>query len=138
MSNKVKSYRGAVQSWECDSNGHMNVMYYVNKFELGGRNMGEELGLSLTLLKTNNWGVAVVKQEINYVHEAFEDDLIYIESSLIHTSNKTFVILHEMKRVDNDEHIATMEATAVILDKGTRKAVAIPEEIKKGMEVFKA
>ena len=28
------TYKGAVLTNECDSNKHMNVMYYINKFEL--------------------------------------------------------------------------------------------------------
>ena len=27
------SYRGAVYPWQCDHMGHMNVMWYVGKFD---------------------------------------------------------------------------------------------------------
>ena len=40
---KYLTYKGAVMTWECDSNRHMNVMYYINKFENAGRNMSVEM-----------------------------------------------------------------------------------------------
>ena len=38
MKEKILTYKGAVMTWECDSNGNMNVMYYINEFEHAGRN----------------------------------------------------------------------------------------------------
>ena len=33
----VETYRGAVYPWHCDHVGHMNVMWYVGKFDEIGR-----------------------------------------------------------------------------------------------------
>ena len=33
MSAPVETYRGAVYPWHCDHMGHMNVMWYVGKFD---------------------------------------------------------------------------------------------------------
>jgi len=77
---KVLTYKGAVATWECDSNGHMNVMYYISKYELAGRNCSLEIGLTKKFLQDNNYGIAVVEQVIKYQKEVFEDDLLYIES----------------------------------------------------------
>lgn len=42
-------------TWECDSNGHMNVMYYINKFEHAGRNFDLEMGLLENVDKDKKW-----------------------------------------------------------------------------------
>jgi acyl-CoA thioester hydrolase len=34
MSDLIETYRGAVYPWHCDHMGHMNVMWYVGKFDL--------------------------------------------------------------------------------------------------------
>ena len=44
---KIETYRGAAMTWECDSNGHMNVMYYVDKFEYASRNFNLHLGKNI-------------------------------------------------------------------------------------------
>ena len=76
---KILTYKGAVMTWECDSNQHMNVMYYINKFENAGRNFGLNLGLQKLMSK--EVGSVVVEQNIKYIKEVFEDDLLL---SLIH------------------------------------------------------
>lgn len=133
MIKKIKSYRGAVQTWECDSNRHMNVMYYINKFELGGRNFGYEIGMSNAFLQKNNWGVVVVEQLLQYHKEVIEDDLLYIESSLQAMGSKTFTVFHEMKKVETDELVSSARIILVMLDKINRKAVKIPDELRAKM-----
>lgn len=136
MSQKILSYQGAVQTWECDSNDHMNVMYYINKFELGGRNAGHEVGMTNAYLQERNWGIAVVEQNIQYLKEVMEDELLRIESSLTRIGNKSFSYLHEMISRDKGEVVSIMKITLVILDKNNRKAAAIPEEIRQNMQKY--
>ena len=40
------TYRGAVQVWQCDHMGHMNVMWYVGKFDEGTWNFFASLGIT--------------------------------------------------------------------------------------------
>ena len=134
MSKKIQTYRGAVQTWECDSNRHMNVMYYINKFELGGRNLSYEMGITKATLEHHNWGVAVVEHLIQYKKEVLEDDLLYIESEVIAYSRKTMTVLHTMYLVETDEVVSTARIVFVLLDKKTRKAVVIPADMRKRLE----
>lgn len=124
---KVLTYKGAVMSWECDSNGHMNVMYYINKFEHGGRNFSMEMGL-FDLETDKNTGIVVLEQQIKYLREAFEDDLLYIESTLLDVGNKAFTILHEMYRNPTKELLCTMKIVLVLFDKVTRKSMPFPKD----------
>ncbi|RMG76811.1 MAG: thioesterase [Bacteroidetes bacterium] len=126
---KVLTYKGAVMTWECDSNGHMNVMYYINKFEQGGRNFGHAMGLT-DIGKGENTGVVVVEQTIQYHREVFEDDLLYIESSLLGVSQKAFTILHEMYQSESGERVSTMKAVLVLFDKKERRALPFPAHLR--------
>lgn len=125
---KVLTYKGAVMTWECDSNRHMNVMYYINKFEIAGRNCGLEMGLDKVGAGTEEVGVVVLEQTINYYQEVFEDDLLYIESSLLDIGNKTFKIFHEMYNNETKQLVSAMRATLVLFDKVERKALPFPAE----------
>ena len=79
---KVLTYKGAVMTWECDSNRHMNVMYYINKFEHAGRNFDIELGLFKDGLSEEK-GIVVLEQNIKYLKEVFEDDLLDTEGKIL-------------------------------------------------------
>ena len=40
----IESYRGAVYPWHCDHMGHMNVMWYVGKFDEATWNLFAQTG----------------------------------------------------------------------------------------------
>ena len=95
-------------TWECDSNGHMNVMYYINKYENAGRNFDLDLGLtSLLQEQKETVGMVVVEQKIQYLKEAFEDDLLYVMSELNAVGNKSITMTHKMYNGHTKEHIGT-------------------------------
>jgi len=126
---KILTYKGAVMTWECDSNQHMNVMYYVNKFEHAGRNFGYHLGFNDVISK--DIGSVVLEQNIKYLKEVFEDDLLYVESSLLKIGNKALTVLHEMYNIVSEEKVCEMIAVIVLFDKIDRKALPFPEGKKK-------
>ena len=128
---KILTYKGAVMTWECDSNGHMNVMYYINKFENAGRNLSLEMGVSKLMSK--EIGFVVLEQTIKYLKEVFEDDLLYVESSLVSFSNKAFTMRHEMYNGLTKEKVSTMDVVGVLFDKVNRKAIPIPEERREAL-----
>ena len=126
---KMTTYIGAVLTHECDSNRHMNVMYYINKFELANRNFIGSLGMS-KYMKENNLGVAVVEQHINYRKEVFEDDLLYIESELLSLEDKTIKTHHCLYEKLSGRLSAEIEIVTLMFDMKKRKAVSIPDELR--------
>ena len=42
----IETYRGAVYPWHCDHMGHMNVMWYVGKFDEATWNLFATLGVT--------------------------------------------------------------------------------------------
>lgn len=124
---KTLTYKGAVMTWECDSNRHMNVMYYINKFEHAGRNFEMELKLG-TADDRENVGMVVLEQQVKYLREVFEDDLLYIETALVEVGNKAFTLMHEMYNARSKELVCTMRIVLVLFDKVNRKALPIPPE----------
>lgn len=130
----ILSYRGAVQTWECDSNGHMNVMYYINKFELAGRNCAVEMGMTKDFLQSNALGIAVVEQNIKYLREVFVDDLLYVHSRLKGYTKKVFQYEHELWNREKEALSAVMDIKLVIFDLEARKAVELPNHITKSLD----
>ncbi len=126
---RVLTYKGAVMAWECDSNRHLNVMYYINKFEHAGHNFEHYLKIDHHDQK-DEIGMVVLEQTINYYQEVFEDDILYIESTLLEVGNKAFRVLHEMYNGRSKERVSTMRLVLVLFDKINRKALPFPKERK--------
>lgn len=122
---KVLTYKGAVMTWETDSNRHMNVMYYVNKFEHAGRNFNLDLGLH-EIINQGEIGIVVLEQKLNYYTEVFEDDLLYVESSLIDIGNKAYTLFHEMYNGKTKKLVSTMKVILTLFDQVERKAIIFP------------
>lgn len=127
---KILTYKGAVMTWECDSNHHMNVMYYINKFEHAGRSFALHMGLTKDFLNDKEMGIVVLEQNVKYLREVFEDDLIYVESSLVNISNKAFTVYHEMYNGQTNDCVSTMKIALVLLDKQSRRAVNFPSKLR--------
>ncbi len=45
------TYRGTVYPWQCDHVGHMNIMWYVGKFDEANWNLFARLGLTPSYLR---------------------------------------------------------------------------------------
>jgi hypothetical protein len=63
------TYKGAVYPWQCDHIGHMNVMWYVCKFDEANWNFFATLGLAPTYFAEQHRGMAAIQQNIAYKHE---------------------------------------------------------------------
>ncbi|MEO1436762.1 MAG: thioesterase family protein [Bacteroidota bacterium] len=130
MSEKRITYQGAVMTWECDSNRHMNVMYYVNKFEHGGRILFSQLGLGREYLEPQKIGVVVVEQIFQYKQEVFEDDILQVRSQIIGVGNKVIQVRHEMYQTESNYLAATADLKLLFLDLQARKAITLTDEMK--------
>jgi acyl-CoA thioester hydrolase len=116
------TYRGTIYPWHCDHVGHMNVMWYVGKFDEATWNFFIQLGLTPSFLRQNNRGMAAVKQEIEYKHELRAGDVITIRSGLLEIKQK--------KNEETDEIAAITVWTGVYMDTAARKSCPFPDEIR--------
>jgi len=126
MTRPFLTYRGAVYPWHCDHMGHMNVMWYVGKFDEATWQFFFRLGLTPSFLRENGRGMAAVEQTIQYKREPVAGDLVTIHSSLVELKEKSIRFLHEMRKDDSGEVVATTTLVGVHLDTSVRRACALP------------
>jgi acyl-CoA thioester hydrolase len=126
MGNPILTYRGAVYPWHCDQMGHMNVMWYVGKFDEATWNFFTRVGLTPTWLRKNGRGMAAVEQTIRYKRELFAGDVVTVHSSVIELKEKSIRFQHEMRKDETDEIAATTTLVGVFLDTTARRACAFP------------
>ena len=126
----VLTYRGTVYPWHCDHMGHMNVTWYVGKFDEANWNLFARIGLTPSYLRGSNCGIAAVQQNITYKRELLAGDIVEIRSTLIELREKSIRFVHEMRNAETGEIAATCEITGVHIDRQARKATAFAQDIR--------
>lgn len=128
------TYRGTVYPWHCDHVGHMNVMWYVGKFDEATWSLLLQIGLTPTYLREQQRGMAAVQQNISYKRELHAGDVVEVRSRLIEIRDKGVRFVHEMRNVETDEVAATCELTGIHMDRVARKACPLPPAIRAAAE----
>ena len=123
------TYRGAVYPWHCDHMGHMNVMWYVGKFDEATWQLLALLGGTSARLRDDAFGLAAVEQHIEYKRELRAGDTITVRSSVLEGKEKSVRFTHEMSNDQTGELAAKMLVVGVCIDTATRKARALPRDI---------
>lgn len=128
------TYRGTVYPWHCDHMGHMNVMWYVGKFDEGTWNFLSAVGLTTQFMREHGSSTAGVEQNITYKKELFAGDVISVFTTLLEARDRVIRIRHEMKTSDTDKVAAIMVLTIVHLDGKSRRATPFPMPVKARLE----
>jgi acyl-CoA thioester hydrolase len=123
------TYRGVVYPWHCDHVGHMNVMWYVGKFDEATWQLFAMFGLTPSFLREQGRGMAAVQQNITYKRELCAGDVVSIRSGVLEIREKVIRFFHEMYNDETGEIAATAEMTGVHLDTVLRKSCPFPGQV---------
>ena len=124
------TYRGTVYPWHCDQVGHMNIMWYVGKFDEANWNLFARIGLTPTYLHESGRGMAAVKQNITYKRELLAGDIVEVRSVLLEIRDKSIRFSHEMRNAETGEIAAFCETTGVHMDRQARKSAPFAGSIR--------
>ena len=130
MAEFIVTYRGAVYPWHCDHMGHMNVMWYVGKFDEATWQLLSAIGLSPTRLRNEGIGMVAVEQHLEYKRELVAGDLLTIRSSVQEVREKAVLFVHEMTNQETEQLAARTVLTGVCIDLTTRRARPLPADIR--------
>src|ERR1044071_3244952 len=117
------TYRGVVHQWHCDHMGHMNVMWFVGKFDEATWNLGALMGMTSAYMRDAKRGMAAVDQRIAYRREALVGDINVVRSAVLEVNRRAVRFAHEMFRGAGGDHLATILFPGVHIDAIARKAV---------------
>ena len=129
MAELVETYRGTIYPWQCDHMGHMNVMWYVGKFDEATWNLFAAAGVTAGFLKENRRGMAAVQQNITYRRELLVGETVAIGSAFLEVRDKVAKFVHEMVNAQSGEIAAICVLTGVSTDSRTRKSTPFPAEM---------
>ena len=131
MSEWKTTYRGVVYPWHCDHMGHMNVMWYAGKFDEACWQLLGMLGLHRSRFADDATAMAAVEQHIQYKRELHSGDAVTIQSALLEVKDKSIHMLHKMVHDATGEVAATTVIVGVHIDAKIRKAIRLPEDVRK-------
>ena len=136
MPEPILTYRGTIYPWHCDHMGHMNVMWYVGKFDEATWQFFSSFGLPRSRFFSEGTGMAAVEQHIEYKRELHAGDLITIRSAVLEVKEKSIRFVHEMTNDETGELAARTVLVGVYFDTTARKSLALPADVRKRAELL--
>ena len=124
------TYRGTVYRSQCDHMDHMNVQWYVAKFDEATWQLFAAIGLPASRLRAGKIGMAGVEQHLSYMRELFAGDVVTVSTTVLEVKEKAIRFAHDMVRDDTGEVAARTVLVVVHLDAVTRKARPLPDDVR--------
>jgi acyl-CoA thioester hydrolase len=126
----IETYRGVVYPNQIDHMNHMNVQWYISKFDEGTWQLFSFLGITNKYMRDNNKGMAALEQATKYKAEVMAGDLLVIKSKVLEVRDKTIRYIHTMYNAETENEVATTELVAIHLDRKKRKGCSFPDNIR--------
>jgi acyl-CoA thioester hydrolase len=111
--------------------GHMNVMWYVGKFDEATWNLAALFGVTNAYMKRENKGMVAGEQRIIYKRELLAGTIVSVRSGIIEVTDKKVKFFHEMINEETKEVAAITFLTGIHIDTILRKACPLPEESRR-------
>ncbi len=125
----ILTYRGAVYPRHLDHMGHMNVQFYVAKFDEAVWHLFDRIGVTADYIREHKRGMAAVEMNIRYLKELGAGDLVSVRSGVLRVGGRSIDLVQEMRLGEAGDLAAVEKITAVHLDREVRRAVPFPEDI---------
>ena len=129
MTEALLTYRGTVYPWHCDHVGHMNVMWYVGKFDEASWQLFNALGLSASYLRDAQRGMAAVDQHISYLQELHAGAVVCVRTRVLEIKQRSIRFEHEMVDETSGTVAARTTLKAVHLDAQARRSVPFDDAV---------
>lgn len=133
MSKLVPCYRGAVDAWECDQMGHMNVQFYMSKGSEAFGHLQNTLGLNPERIRREKHGLRFKSLRTQYKAEVHAGSVVHgvagirkLDGDLIHGFIQIFETAY-------DRLSASYEFVAQYTDFVTDTVQALPSDIREAV-----
>ena len=140
MSRPVTRYEAIVRPEWIDSNGHMNLAYYVVVFDLATDAFYNALNLGDAYRAASGNSCFTAETHTLYEREVHLGDKVTVRTWLLGADSKRLHYFHEMFHVESGERSAAQELMALHIDMGIRRVAPFPAEqygaLRRAVEEF--
>lgn len=123
------TYQGSVLGAEIDEMDHMNVAYYLHKFNLATLKFLDSFGFGKQYRANGEFGGFVLEHHIKYLAEVRLNDSLTIFTRALAHNHKLIHSIHFMVRDKDNKLSATCECLNIHIDRKQRKSAPFPPEI---------
>ncbi|MBU4435869.1 MAG: thioesterase family protein [Alphaproteobacteria bacterium] len=109
----VETWRGGVNTWDCDEMGHMNVRFYVTRAMEGLAGLAAELGLPHAFTPYANATLLVKEHHVRFLREAHAGATLHMLGGVIEISDTEARLLQLLVHSATGELAATFQTTVV-------------------------
>jgi len=134
MSSHVIEYEDVVRPEWIDSNGHLNLAYYVVVFDHATDKLYAMLGIGDAYREATGNSCFTAETHTVYEREVRLGDRLRVHAWLLGVDTKRVHYFHEMFHVESGERSAVQELMALHVDMRIRRVAAFPDERRLALE----
>ena len=128
MSRPVVETEAVVRPEWIDSNGHLNLAYYVVVFDLATDALYDALDIGTTYREASGNSCFTAETHIVYEREVHLGDRLLTRAWLLGADRKRVRYFHEMFHIESGERSAVQELMALHIDMRVRRVTAFPPD----------
>ena len=122
-----------------DYNGHMNVAYYTLAFDKALDFFFEDvLGIGPSFVEKNKEGPFALKASYNYFSELLEEEIFFVDISILDFDSKRVHLFGEMRKDKSLELSAVFETVLMNMDLSARTVKQYPDRVLELLSIFKS
>ena len=128
MSRPVTEYESVVRPEWIDSNGHMNLAYYVVVFDLATDAIYAALQIGDAYREATGNSCFTAETHTLYEREVHLGDRLKVQTWLLGADTKRLHYFHEMFHAETGERAAVQELMALHIDMDVRRVAPYPAD----------
>jgi acyl-CoA thioester hydrolase len=134
MSQPVIVHHDIVRPEWIDSNGHMNLAYYVVVFDLATDKLYAALGIGDAYREASGNSCFTAETHTVYEREVRLGEPLCVHTWLLGVDSKRLHYFHELFHSESGERSATQELMALHIDMRVRRVVPFPDMQREALE----
>lgn len=131
----VLARRTIPPEWE-DSNGHVNIQYYMTLYEWGGWPMIEAVGMDEAYFRERRCGLFDLEHHLCYLNEIHVGDVVTVHARLLDRTAKRFHGLMFIVNETRDNLAGSMEYVTSGADLENRRTAPLPADIGERLDAL--
>lgn len=128
MNGAIVEHEDVVRPEWIDSNGHMNLAYYVVVFDLATDKLYKVLGIGDAYREATGNSCFTAETHTVYEREVRLGDRLHVHTWLLGADAKRLHYFHELFHSDSGERSAVQELMALHIDMRIRRVAPFPDE----------